>query len=618
MDRSPLLGDEEAGGASGFMPARGVVVSEAPVSKGASSTTWKAPKVTSEVKAIIILIILSAVAFEIVWSCFPHSTTTGLVELFVVPLFLLSSAKILEVMFSRSAAHEAETAAATTGSSSSAQVLSTFQLVVPEGVGSGQVIRMKVPNAEVQVQVPDNAVPGTKLEVKVALAPPATNAWSGKHSSSVLDRDHLRDEAQMELALQTWIETSQDAAEAAIFSPMGMWVSPGAVVMLVVLGGLFAIYFLTSGLFQTWMGTAYFFDAVTMLGTAALVRSGRREQGKKMWFFGFAVAAVFYIASATAPKEVVNTRGYKYDPKNNFAWAWASTWMAVAVLAAACTASWPHKTFELLFVCVPIAQTAGYFAYTFTGDLALYASDYFVPLLASIGFYMWLGKQRAEATATCLCDKDAQKYEDLWSGLLKEQRFVQALAKLRESWDYAQAGAISAPKSQQGVSSLCALFVQADELNDLLGAKLFELARMHGGIFQSSQVKKTSRALQKVFRSYRGDWRKLCDLCRCSIVFANVSAMAACLRAIGDDAELTLLKTADEKMRLREGYDARKLSGGYRDVQLCVRLGSAAARARGLQMHLAEVQLHLDSVLELKKQGGGHKNYVKARNMKGS
>jgi hypothetical protein len=68
-------------------------------------------------------------------------------------------------------------------------------------------------------------------------------------------------------------------------------------------------------------------------------------------------------------------------------------------------------------------------------------------------------------------------------------------------------------------------------------------------------------------------------------------------------------------MRLREKYDA-SLSGGYRDIQLCVRLNSTGMQAIGAHEHLAEVQLHLASVVELK-SAGGHKNYVLRRNLAG-
>ena len=172
-------------------------------------------------------------------------------------------------------------------------------------------------------------------------------------------------------------------------------------------------------------------------------------------------------------------------------------------------------------------------------------------------------------------------------------------------------------RKRQVSPSLYALFREADALNDVLHAKLWDLCEAHGGHFHRADVKAEARALQKVHRTYRDDWTKLCDLCRGSLVFDSLPPMEACLRAIGADEELLVLRVGDDKMRLREDFDAAALSGGYRDIQLCVRLDNAETRARGVHQHRAEVQLHLSSVLALKAQGGGHKNYVLCRNLRG-
>ena len=80
------------------------------------------------------------------------------------------------------------------------------------------------------------------------------------------------------------------------------------------------------------------------------------------------------------------------------------------------------------------------------------------------------------------------------------------------------------------------------------------------------------------------------------------------VRATG---ELLLRVFDEDKMRLREGH-----GGGYRDVQLCVRLDNVETRAGGVQEHLAEVQLHLASIAALKSDGG-HRSYVMWRNLSG-
>ena len=195
--------------------------------------------------------------------------------------------------------------------------------------------------------------------------------------------------------------------------------------------------------------------------------------------------------------------------------------------------------------------------------------------------------------------------------LLPAPGFRDAVRALEGAWrDVQDDTALALPKLQTA-PSLHALLLQADALNDVLAVKLHALGAAHGGAFHRADVKAEARAFQKLNRTYHGEWRRLCDLCRGSLEFETVGAMEACLRAIGADAELQVVKAGDDKMRLREGFE-----GGYRDIQLCVRLDSAEARARGVHEHLAEVQLHLGAIAALKSDGG-HANYVMCRNLAG-
>ena len=65
---------------------------------------------------------------------------------------------------------------------------------------------------------------------------------------------------------------------------------------------------------------------------------------------------------------------------------------------------------------------------------------------------------------------------------------------------------------------------------------------------------------------------------------------------------------------MRTDFDADRQSGGYRDVQLSVRLLTPETKERELEAHIAEVQLHLADFLRLK-SNGGHFLYTLCRNM---
>ena len=71
-------------------------------------------------------------------------------------------------------------------------------------------------------------------------------------------------------------------------------------------------------------------------------------------------------------------------------------------------------------------------------------------------------------------------------------------------------------------------------------------------------------------------------------------------------------------MRFRPDYDDT-LSGGYRDIQLSVKIKSEKLKAHGEHCtnHRCEVQLHLKSFYDLK-TSGGHAGYTLARNLRGA
>ena len=160
---------------------------------------------------------------------------------------------------------------------------------------------------------------------------------------------------------------------------------------------------------------------------------------------------------------------------------------------------------------------------------------------------------------------------------------------LDSAWRDAQRGALRLPKRQLSAPTLHTLLAQADELNDLLQAKLYDVCVAHGGTHHACGVKAEKRALQKVFRSYGGDWRRLGDLCRTSLVFECIPQLEACLRAIGADGELELLVAGDEKMRLREGFDAAALTHSLDPAAPLRRglTGSPRQRSRAGSSHVA-------------------------------
>jgi hypothetical protein len=440
-------------------------------------------------------------------------------------------------------------------------------------------------------------------------------------------------EAVVEHALHAWGERTSSAADSAMFSSMGPWISPFSWPVWTVVALAFTFVSLarvSDGVYKInlafWTGQVC--TAVGIAAVATLLRAGRRELARwacaVSWLAfaaGCAAEAALSSCKCWGPYAETHTEGG--DPGTR-GYLWQYTWYAAVCalsgLSLAGISTHPHRAFELIFVVFPflVALAAApmaatdhqFFEYT-TGNNVTLTS--FVTGLAT---YLWAGRKQALAKARRMAVEDAARYVRLWGRLVAAESFRAELRLLEGAWREVQGGALRLPKRQLGAPTLHALLVQADELNDLLQAKLYDVCAAHGGEHHACGIKAEKRALQKVFRSYKGDWRRLGDLCRTTLVFDNLTALEACLRAIGADAELHVVHAGDEKMRLRERFDAAALSGGYRDIQLCARLDTEEARARGVHEHLCEVQLHFAPIIALKGDGG-HKTYVLRRNLSG-
>jgi len=105
----------------------------------------------------------------------------------------------------------------------------------------------------------------------------------------------------------------------------------------------------------------------------------------------------------------------------------------------------------------------------------------------------------------------------------------------------------------------------------------------------------------------------LFDLCRQSIVFEKTEDLARCLAAISSDDDILIVGV---KNRLSKDYDAMHTMG-YRDVRLNLRIHTPKTEHWGLDLHVCEVQLMLQSYAQMKNEAG-HRRYIMFRNARGT
>jgi len=108
-------------------------------------------------------------------------------------------------------------------------------------------------------------------------------------------------------------------------------------------------------------------------------------------------------------------------------------------------------------------------------------------------------------------------------------------------------------------------------------------------------IKPIQRAIDKVVTVYRGDVRRLLDVCRMRIVLPDLPSLARCLRLMARDHDVHIRRV---KNRLSLAYSGKQ-TAGYRDVMVNLQVVTDEARASGALLHICEVQLALRSFMAL-------------------
>jgi len=130
---------------------------------------------------------------------------------------------------------------------------------------------------------------------------------------------------------------------------------------------------------------------------------------------------------------------------------------------------------------------------------------------------------------------------------------------------------------------------------------------------QWTAIKRHSRAIEKLLRSYGNSPSRLLDISRNALVFQDMTHLTNCLGLIVTDEHVRVERL---KNRMSPSYHSDE-TGGYRDVCINLRMTTPDAQLLGCELHMCEVQLLLED-FALLKTSEGHKRYVQARNSRGN
>ena len=183
-------------------------------------------------------------------------------------------------------------------------------------------------------------------------------------------------------------------------------------------------------------------------------------------------------------------------------------------------------------------------------------------------------------------------------------------AVIRQLHEASNAAGMPYDKPRQVINDVAVLYAQAVKINTHFQVERWSTA-CKGKLPDSQQLvaKRRKRAIQELWRTYRGDAARLIDLCRSSITVETTEDLAACLKAILEDPECAVLQI---KNRFTASHDSRT-TAGYRNVSLSLIIVDRFTMTQGIDAHVCELQLGFGPFEFLKKFLNGHRRYVEFR-----
>eukprot|EP00929_Paragymnodinium_shiwhaense_P028940 TRINITY_DN16698_c0_g1_i2.p1 TRINITY_DN16698_c0_g1~~TRINITY_DN16698_c0_g1_i2.p1 ORF type:complete len:643 (+),score=75.39 TRINITY_DN16698_c0_g1_i2:62-1990(+) len=163
---------------------------------------------------------------------------------------------------------------------------------------------------------------------------------------------------------------------------------------------------------------------------------------------------------------------------------------------------------------------------------------------------------------------------------------------------------------QQVLGSLPLLYAQAFAIDPVFQEKCAEWAAGVGH-HAPAAVKHPERAVQKLWRTYQGNPRSLCDLVRGSIICQSPKDVMILLNRILSDKAAKIVRI---KNRFDMQHDSA-LSGGYRNLSLNIIIVNPETHASCTERHICEVQIGLRVIHDLKSDGG-HARFVAFRDLR--
>ena len=446
---------------------------------------------------------------------------------------------------------------------------------------------------------------------------------------------------QLNRKFASWVEYDTQSTHAVLFSSLGLWLSPHMSSGLI-FSSMFVLWI--PAVCQKIICLAFGLLGLGTLSTGLLLFHGRKFAARILFAFVCGCILLACVAQATVMLKR-GASGYLIAPMFSSGVCLGVGWGFVClfprfhsfrIFTASFVLNWyVGALFSGLYFAKRYPGTcpdgkcsseteARQAAFTFYCRMAAFQVS--ICLLFELKYRATLRRAHEMTRA------DASSYDEVWKTFVADESKLKALSGLADAYKAAMAGTEKRSK-RQAAPSVGALFDEAYALQPLVVAKAEAISGDAGVAYGSTKT--VARAFQKAWRSYGGNYRRLCDVVRVSIAFESVDELTACLERIVADDELELIPQGLEKCRFDPEYDP--YAGqfvGYRDLQLGARFRSEATRKQGLDQHVVEIQLHLRVFEAIKRghvtvglpvhttnladwrMGSGHRTYVSCRNLR--
>lgn len=238
-------------------------------------------------------------------------------------------------------------------------------------------------------------------------------------------------------------------------------------------------------------------------------------------------------------------------------------------------------------------------------------------------------RMKQMSAADKLVVEDARQYDEAWQLTVQPENAsaLQALEARVKRWKHEGATVsrlgrkvhnelLSASKAaltdkpRQTIRDLGVLFGQAAALNPHFQSIVRQWSAGLGVHQPTTPVKRRARAIEKLFRMYRGDSGCLIDLVRASVTFNSFEEMMECLQRILSDKRAVVLQI---KNRFAFDYDSAA-SAGYRNLAISFVLVDQFTMQHAIDKHVTELQFGLATIDTMKHDMNGHDSYVAWRN----